>query len=83
MDRQILPQETELQYWQDRAVYLEAENDRLRAGNVVLAESLKELETQIEALTARVLKLTQQVYGRKSEQQAAKPDSADSLHVCE
>jgi transposase len=43
---------------------------------------MKELEAQIEALTARVLKLTQQVYGRKSEQQATKAkNSADSSPV--
>ena len=43
---------------------------------------MKELEAQIEALTARVLKLTQQVYGRKSEQQTTKAkDSLDSSPV--
>jgi hypothetical protein len=43
---------------------------------------MKELEAQIEALTARVLKLTQQVYGRKSEQQTTKAkDSSGSSPV--
>jgi hypothetical protein len=39
---------------------------------------IKELEAQIEALTAKVLKLTQQVYGRKSEQQATKAKNVQS-----
>jgi hypothetical protein len=38
----------------------------------------KELEAHIEALKAKVLKLTQQVYGRKSEQQATKAKNNSS-----
>lgn len=58
--------------------WFESENARLHAENAALAVQVQELEGQIEALKARVLKLTQQVYGRKSEQQPPKDnDSGD------
>lgn len=76
METKALPQGTELENWE--VACLEAENTQLRAENAALAARVKELEGQIEALMARVLKLTQQVYGRKSEQQSPqKKDSAN------
>ena len=91
METQVLPHGTELEYWKERAAYLwadkacleaeigwlEGENARLRAENTAFVAQVQELEGQIEALKARVLKLTQQVYGRRSEQQSPKDkDSA-------
>jgi Transposase IS66 family. len=83
MEKQVLPHEIELEYWKHRAdrmwaekacleaclAVLEAENAKLRVENTAFFAQVQELNGQIEALKARVLKLTQQVYGRKSEQQ--------------
>ena len=91
METQVLPHGTELEYWKDQTAYLwaekacleaeinwlEGENARLQAGNTAFVAQVQELEGQIEALKARVLKLTQQVYGRRSEQQS--PKDKDSV----
>ena len=70
METKAFAQETETDCWKENA-YLKTENAALLALN-------KELKGQIEALMARVLKLTQQVYGRKSEQQSLQEkDSED------
>jgi transposase/FtsZ-binding cell division protein ZapB len=73
-----------IQLWAEnaalRAEYetLPAENAQLRAENTALAARVNELEGQMEELKARVLKLTQQVYGHKSEQRSTKEkDSAN------
>jgi len=90
MERQVLPQGTELGYRKDRAGHfwakkawidaylsvLETENANLRRENTAFISQVQELEWQIEALKARVLKLTQQVYGRKLEQQPPPKDEA-------
>ncbi len=92
METARLPQPTRLANWKERVACLEAENSRLRAENIqlwadnaalrsentALAARVKELEGQVEELKARILKLTQQAYGRKSEQQSSKEkDSAN------
>ena len=66
-----------IQLWAENTA-LRSENAQLRAENTALVGRVKELEGQVEELKARVLKLTQQVYGRKSEQQSTKEnDSAN------
>jgi len=70
MERQVLPHGTELGYWKDRADHfwaekacleaylsvLEAENAKIRSENTVFIAQVRELEGQIEALKASVLK---------------------------
>ena len=71
METKAFAQETETDCWKEHVVYLETKIEALLALN-------KEQEGKIEALMARVLKLTQQVYGRKSEQQSLQEkDSED------
>jgi len=91
METQVFPHGTELEYWKDQTAYLRAEkacleaeinwlkgeNARLQAENTAFVAQVQELGGQIEALKARVLKLTQQVYGRRSEQQS--PKDKDSV----
>jgi transposase len=70
VETQAFPQETETDCSKEHVVCLETENAALSA-------LVKELESKIEALTALVLKLTQQVYGRKSEQQSLKEKDSE------
>ena len=70
METKAFAQETETDCWKEQNACLKTENTALLALN-------KEQEGKIEALMARVLKLTQQVYGRKSEQQSLKEKDSE------